>query len=140
MALNEHGEGRHDHAVSPEPSVPVQSASGAPAGREVSVEEAMQRVLGAEAEAERAVLRCRAETARILDAARARARHIDQRTDRRISALHRLCAVSTEDRIARLKREEAQRAARARDPDQERRCIEAVALEVAALLTGAEPD
>jgi regulator of protease activity HflC (stomatin/prohibitin superfamily) len=59
-------------------------------GRQVSVDEVMNRVLAAEHDARLAVAECRAEAARIVAEADARARALAGRSEARIKVAHRI--------------------------------------------------
>jgi vacuolar-type H+-ATPase subunit H len=65
--------------------------------------EAINRVLDAERQAREAIHRCEQEAAGLLNAARARARRIAERTDARISALHIRCDLDTAQKVADLR-------------------------------------
>ncbi len=71
-----------------------------------SAEEAIERVLEAERLGREAVARCEAQAAEILNAARAAARRIADRTDDRLSATHVMCMESTGRKIIALEEAE----------------------------------
>lgn len=70
-------------------------------------DEAMNRALTAEVQAREAIARCRAEAARTVEAAQARARAIEDRANRRISRVRSYCLSETENRVGVLLKERA---------------------------------
>ena len=100
-------------------------------------EQAMNRVLQAERDAERAVAECEAEAGNILQAAQLQASRIASRTDARISRMQTRCLQRVAEEIKQQER--AERQTRARQEESYRidetglaECIE----EIAICLTG----
>ncbi len=100
-------------------------------------EQAMNRVLQAERDAERAVAECEAQAGRILQAAQLQASRIASRTDSRISRMQTRCLQRVTEEIKQLER--AERLTQERQEESYRidetglaECIE----EIAICLTG----
>ncbi len=81
------------------------------AGQSMTVREAMDRVLGAERDAEQELEASRREAAEIVAAARSRARLIQEAGERRAGHVHRLVNRSLAARIRELRREAAEESA-----------------------------
>jgi vacuolar-type H+-ATPase subunit H len=74
---------------------------------EAAVEDAIGRVLLAEAEARAAVARCESEAAQIVVDARARARRVAERTEARIQRLRSAYAAAAQTRLDGIRAAEA---------------------------------
>lgn len=101
-----------------------------------SVEQAMNKVLQAEQEAEQAIADCEQDARRILQAAQQRAKHIADRTDERITRIQLLLAQKIKAHIDALER--ADRSAQLEPSlyDLGAAALSGVVDEVAAELTG----
>lgn len=86
-------------------------------------DQAISRVLAAEREAQAQVEQCREEAAQLLKQARLHAARVRQRTDHRITRVHRLCLAASRRELDALRQERHQvlleRLARLQ-PDEER--------------------
>lgn len=77
--------------------------SGEKSQRQSGPDDAVRRVLGAEADVRRKIEACRSQLSAALTAEQARARRIDQRAGERVSRLHVRCKKRTEELAAELR-------------------------------------
>lgn len=74
-------------------------------GSAEDVDQAINRVLAGERDARRAVEKCRLEARSLVTDARAQARHILERADARIGALHAHCVLTADQAVEALRTE-----------------------------------
>jgi vacuolar-type H+-ATPase subunit H len=99
-------------------------------------EEAMNTALQAERQAVAGIEFCTRQAAKLVENAQQQARHLAERTNRRISDLHARCTQATAERIDSMLKEDANEADEGVQPHVETEFLQAVVDSVAARLTG----
>ena len=101
------------------------------------MDQAFNRVLAAEAQARERVAQCRGEAAAIVSDATARARRIEEATDRRMGLAHQIADQGVERAMVQLQGEaRALERAVAAEPERLERIVQTLADEILGVVTG----